>query len=450
MKVIVLDDDPTGSQTVHSCPLLLQWDIETLRSGIRVNSPFLFLLVNTRSLSPHLAEKRIREVCKSLFQLFKLEGFSLEEFLFVSRGDSTLRGHGILEPEVISEELGPFDATLHAPAFFEGGRTTVNGIHMLNGIPVHKTPFAKDRIFGYSTSQLDKWIEEKSGGRIIANSVEKIPMNLLTSAIKTSDGFDRLVQILSDFSGNISVIVDAKYLSHFEVLGKAVRLLHGRKRFLFRSAASLLNGLAPLYPNPIKGSEFSSLRLCDQFGKSKPGLVVVGSHVELADQQLEVLLQHDQCIGVEIPVKKIVSLYQGGFPDISLRDLEKLLSEELDSIMTTNKTPVLYTSRGEIEFNSAKERLSFGVELAELIARIVRKLEAKLGYIISKGGITTQFILLKGFELSQVNLQGQILPGLSVVCPEKKNRGEELPIITFPGNLGDKYTLLNTWKIMES
>jgi len=44
MKVVVIDDDPTGSQTVHSCPLLLRWDVDTLRQGLRHASPLLFLL----------------------------------------------------------------------------------------------------------------------------------------------------------------------------------------------------------------------------------------------------------------------------------------------------------------------------------------------------------------------------------------------------------------------
>ena len=42
MKIVVIDDDPTGSQTVHSCPLLLRWDVDSLRRGLRHPSPLLF------------------------------------------------------------------------------------------------------------------------------------------------------------------------------------------------------------------------------------------------------------------------------------------------------------------------------------------------------------------------------------------------------------------------
>ena len=46
-KIIVFDDDPTGSQTVHSCLLLLQWDVETLRLGLKDKAPIFFILANS-------------------------------------------------------------------------------------------------------------------------------------------------------------------------------------------------------------------------------------------------------------------------------------------------------------------------------------------------------------------------------------------------------------------
>ena len=157
-KIVVIDDDPTGSQTVHSCPLLLRWDVQTLRQGLRHPSPLLFVLANTRALLPEAAAARNREIVASLEQALAAEGINDQQLLLVSRGDSTLRGHGVLEPAVLAEELGDrfsaVHATLHVPAFLPGGRTTVDGVHLLHGQPVHTTPFARDRSFGFSTSCL--------------------------------------------------------------------------------------------------------------------------------------------------------------------------------------------------------------------------------------------------------------------------------------------------------
>ena len=93
--------------------------------------------------------------------------------------------------------------------------------------------------------------------------------------------------------------------------------------------------------------------------------------------------------------------------------------------------------------------MNFGIELAEFIANLVGKIIDKLGYIICKGGITTHILISEGLNMKFVKLKGQILPGLSVVCSSEKDKSK-LPIITFPGNLGDNETLLETLKIMES
>ena len=93
--------------------------------------------------------------------------------------------------------------------------------------------------------------------------------------------------------------------------------------------------------------------------------------------------------------------------------------------------------------------MRFGVFLAQLMGRLVNRISDRLGYIICKGGITTHILISEGLKIKFVKLKGQILPGLSVVCSCDKDKSK-LPIITFPGNLGDKGTLLESLKIMES
>jgi len=174
-KIIVLDDDPTGSQTVHSCLLLMKWDVETLRDGLKDESSIFFILTNTRALTPTQAQQVTEEVCRNLKEAIAKEG--IKEYLVVSRSDSTLRGHYPLETDVIAQELGEFDAHFLIPAFFEGGRITRNSIHYLlvNGVetPVHQTEFAQDSVFGYKYSYLPDYVEEKTQGKITADKVER-------------------------------------------------------------------------------------------------------------------------------------------------------------------------------------------------------------------------------------------------------------------------------------
>ena len=119
-KIIVLDDDPTGSQTVHSCLLLTRWDVKTLKEGLKDNAPLFFVLTNTRGMSASQASDLTRDVCINLrlaLAELKREGTKINPLL-VSRSDSTLRGHYPVETDVIAEELGSFDAHFMVPAFF--------------------------------------------------------------------------------------------------------------------------------------------------------------------------------------------------------------------------------------------------------------------------------------------------------------------------------------------
>jgi uncharacterized protein YgbK (DUF1537 family) len=447
MKIIIFDDDPTGSQTVYGCPLLLNWDEQTLEKAFTKSSPLIFILANTRSLSSVLAVNKTREICSSIKKFFLRKGYSKDDYFFISRGDSTLRGHGVLEPAILAEELGPFHATFHIPAFLEGGRTTENGIHYLNGIPVHKTDFGRDNIFGFSTSDLAKWIEEKSFGKIKAENILRVDIKQLDMAFNNEDGFQSLLSFLSKLENNISVVVDAKLPHHLETFARAIKVVSKEKRFLFRTAASFINSLSGLQPNPLSTADFVSLKSKNNVFQYKPGLIIVGSHVKLATDQLEVLLKDNSCEGLEIPVSQLADIFSSEDCQQKILDLEDILLSKIDNILDIKKVPVLYTTRDEMTFSSYFKRINFGLELAEFMAILVRKITYKLGYIICKGGITTQLLLQKGLNFNQVDLKGQILPGLSIVTSNSDQY--DLPVVTFPGNLGNEKTLLESFRLME-
>jgi uncharacterized protein YgbK (DUF1537 family) len=451
LKVVVFDDDPTGSQTVHSCPLLLRWDPETLRRGLAHPSPLLFVLANTRALGPSEARLRVVEICRALKPLLEeaVAAGVIERWLVVSRGDSTLRGHFPLELEAIKQELGPFDAQLLAPAFLPGGRTTVDGVHRLDGAPVHTTAFARDRLFGYSNSFLPDWVAEKTGGRIAAAEVQRLRLADLEA------GQEALQQRLATLPAGAMVAVDAEQPRHLAALGHAVRALGAvrpgerPRRFVFQSAASLLNGLVPLAEQPLDPGGLAQLRRGGADGRPLPGLVVVGSHVPLADAQLAALLDAPGCAGVEIPVAKVARVVEGPAPRELLDSLELLWCSELQERLDEGVTPVLFSSRGELACTSAAERRRLGLALAGLMARLAGRLAPGLGYLISKGGITTHTLLADGLHCDQVELQGQLLPGLSLVLTPAASVVPGLPVLTFPGNLGDAQTLRQAWEQME-
>lgn len=425
-KIIVLDDDPTGSQTVHSCLLLMKWDVETLQLGLADESPIFFVLTNTRAMTPENALATVQEVCHNLKQAIAAAG--VQDFLVVSRSDSTLRGHYPVETDAIADVLGPFDAHFLTPAFFEGGRLTRDSIHYLivDGVPtpVHETEFAKDSVFGYRHSYLPDYVEEKTQGRIKANQVERFLLADIHSGI-----LDRLMHL----HDNQCVVVDAETQADMNQFAADVLTASAQgKRFLFRSAASLLTALAALPPQPVAPEAMASYTR-----NGKPGAVIVGSHVKKTTEQLEELLNAEGTVPIEVDVLHLLEDSQAQRRDLLHRTLA-----QIDQVHQAGKTPVIFTSRQEITFPDTQTRLDFGVAVSTLLMDIVRGLPAEIGFLISKGGITSNDTLSTGLALTAARLLGQILPGVSVVrTPADHPQFPNLPVVLFPGNVGDRQAL---------
>ncbi|MEH1947465.1 MAG: four-carbon acid sugar kinase family protein [Nostoc sp.] len=420
-KIIVLDDDPTGSQTVHSCLLLMHWDVETLRRGLQDDSPIFFVLTNTRALTPESAASVIKEVCQNL--KIALNAERIDDFLIVSRSDSTLRGHYPIETDAIAQELGPFDAHFLVPAFFEGGRITRDSVHYLIigdvTTPVHETEFARDSVFSYHHSYLPKYVEEKTQGRISAEVVERFVL-----ADIRAGSLSRLLQL----HGNQCAVVDGE--TQADLNRFAVDILAAAsqgKRFLFRSAASILTALAALPPQPIAAE-----KMAQYVRQGKPGAVIVGSHVKKTTQQLEALLQLEGTVGIEVNVARLLD---------ETNQSAALLTEIQESTRAAHeagKTPVVYTSRQELNFQDVKTRLEFGEKVSSLLMDIVRGLPSDIGFLISKGGITSNDVLSTGLALTSARLLGQILAGCSMVLTSSDHpQFPDLPVVLFPGNVGD-------------
>ncbi|MGB5202255.1 MAG: four-carbon acid sugar kinase family protein, partial [Sedimenticolaceae bacterium] len=231
-KIVVIDDDPTGSQTVHSCLLLTRWDPATLTEGLRDAAPLFFVLSNTRGMDAAQAAAVTREICVNLRQAIEDmggEGVEIQPVI-VSRSDSTLRGHYPVETDVIAEELGPFDAHFLVPAFFEGGRITRDGVHYLivDGTPVavHETEFARDSVFGFSTAFLPDYVAEKTGGSIQAEQVQRFGLADVRGDIGAR---------LHALRDNTCCVVDAEQQADLDSFARQVLAAAGDgKRFLFR------------------------------------------------------------------------------------------------------------------------------------------------------------------------------------------------------------------------
>ena len=325
----------------------------------------------------------------------------------------------------MNDVLGPFDATLLTPAFFEGGRITRDSTHylMIDGqpVPTHETEFARDSVFGYRSAYLPDYVAEKTAGRVASDSVHRLTL----ADLRTGQAGEWLAAL----HGNVVGVVDGETPDDYRIFADSVLAAAASgKRLLFRSAASLLTALAKLPPQPIPPESFAAL-----VRNQKPGAVIVGSHVAKTTAQLSVLLRQRGVIGLPLNVARL--------PEAHTEVVGELVAS-IAHVHARGLTPVVYTSRAEQQFVSVTARLQFGTAVSAALMDVVRRLPTTLGYLISKGGITSNDVLSQGLALSVSRVLGQILPGVTVVqTPPDHPRLPGLPVVIFPGNVGDEGAL---------
>ena len=391
-KMVVLDDDPTGIQTVHGCLLITQWDEESIRLGFSDSQPFFYILTNTRAMTRDEAACVTREAMEAVIKVNEDYGYRL---IIVSRSDSCLRGHFPLETDVMRQCLESHgytvaDKTLFCPAFIEAGRVTIDGVHYLKEedghlIPVSETEFARDNVFAYHTSVLTEYIREKGAN---------------------PDDYE---------------IINAQSYDELQAAALQICSQCSRDAIIIRSSSSLPKAISGIPDIPLLDKRILSPQA------NTPPLFVIGSHVQKTTRQLECLLQAEGTCGIEVDVQRI------------LDDADALMLETIDvikQVVDNYLTPVLYTSRQEIRLTDADQRQHLGQQVSDFLVACVRRLPFTPSYLVGKGGITSHDILTKGLGIKSARVLGQIVNSVPCVMTPSG-----FPYIIFPGNVGNENSL---------
>ena len=424
-SIIVLDDDPTGTQTVYDTPLLTAWDADSIYGELTNETPLFYILTNSRSLSPDHAVKLAEEIGKIVSEA---SGALQRRVLVISRSDSTLRGHYPEEVDALTRSMGLTQATqVLIPAFWEGGRYTINDTHYLEDgdelIPVGSTPFARDQVFGYKHSKLNNWVEEKTKGRIKSHEV----VSVLLKDIRRG-GPDATFKKIIQCPENGVCIVNAATRQDLDIVALAIlRAISQGKNLLLRTAASIIPAIAGLSPKPLLTGRDLGLQ-------AGGGLTIVGSYVPKSSAQLAYLKDHWQAEYLEVPVDHLLD--EDGREKIVLQ-----MARHTDQLLEVSKHVVLYTSRKQIRGKDKADSLDIGRKVSEALVGIVKAIKASPGYILAKGGITSNDIASKALGIRRAMVKGQILPGIPVWELETEGKYNGIPYIVFPGNVGGEEAL---------
>ena len=420
--LVVLDDDPTGTQTVYDLPVLTSWSVDTLAAEFKRKTPVFFILTNSRSVPEAEAVALNREIGRSLLVASQQTG---QDFSVVSRSDSTLRGHFPAETDTLTKVLGQqVDGLLLIPYFLEGGRLTINDTHyILEGetlTPAAQTPFAQDDVFGYTCSNLKEWVAEKFNNRIKVEDVLSVSLE----DIRTG-GPDRVASLLAEAKDSQVVVVNSITMRDMEVF--TLGLLQAEtagKRFMYRTAASFVQVRAGLATKPLLTAE--DLNLSEQGG----GLIVAGSYVPKTSKQIAALFAQTDIFALEVDVTKLLDETERA------AEISNTIAE-VDRALAQNEDVLIYTSRKLVSEKNGKSGLAIGRIISDSLVEIVRQLSSSPRYIVAKGGITSSDIGTLALKVKHAHVAGQILPGVPVWWLGEESRHPGLPYIVFPGNVGD-------------
>jgi uncharacterized protein YgbK (DUF1537 family) len=433
-RIAVLDDDPTGSQTVHDVGVVTVFGPEEIAAGLSPAGATCFILTNTRSLPESDAVELNTRIGRVLFELAARLDVPIE---VVSRSDSTLRGHVNAEVRALDtvrrEVTGRgFDGVLMVPAYFEAGRFTAGNVHWARVgaevLPAGETEFARDATFGYAASDLREFVAEKSGGTIQPGDVLTVTLDDIRRG-----GPQRVAEILAGVTGGAFVVVNAVEYADLDVV--VLGLLDAEaagKSFLYRSGPSFVQSLAGLDPkDPLQASE-----IWPAGHPGGHGLVVVGSHVGLTSRQVAVARQRGGLAEVELDVAAIA--------DSARRDAHVADATRLVVSALAHSDVLLFTSRSLLRGLDAAESLEIARRVSTAVTRVVRiALAAKPAWVIAKGGITSHDVAVRGLGIQRATVLGQLLPGLVSVFRPIDAAPEVVgtPYVVFAGNVGDETTL---------
>ena len=434
-QVMVLDDDPTGVQTVHDIAVVTDWREETLLGAMQDGGMF-FVLTNSRSFSAEKTEKVHREIAANACRAAAKDGKTLT---VISRGDSTLRGHYPLETETLRralEENGhpPLAGEVLCPFFQEGGRFTLNGVHYVKEgeqlTPAAQTEFAKDKTFGYHHSYLPEYIEEKSGGRIAADQVIVLSLAELRGL-----QWQALEEKLKNAPGYRYIVADALEDADVQALAVVLmRLIKQGRPYILRSAAAVPKVFGHVEDRPLLSRE-EMIDAASTYG----GLVIVGSHVKKATDQLNCLrASQAKLTFLEFDVS-------GWNREGALKEETRRVAVLAGEAIQRGRTAVVYTSRTLIapEGATPEELLAISVRISDAVTKVVSTLSLRPRFLIAKGGITSSDVGVKALRVKKALVLGQAAPGIPVWKTGDESLFPGLSYIIFPGNVGNAETLRN-------
>lgn len=441
-KIVVLDDDPTGVQTVHDISVYTNWDKDSIRQGFEEENNLFYVLTNSRGFTTEQTTKAHNEIAAVVDEVAKEMG---NEYIFISRSDSTLRGHFPLETEILKENYEKntgktIDGEILCPFFKEGGRFTLDNVHYVKYgdelVPANETEFANDKTFGYSANTMPEYVEEKTKGAYRASDVTCISLEDIHNV--DIDKIESQLMAVKDFN---KIVVNAVDYVDVKVFCVALyRAMAKGRVFMFRTAAAIVKVMGGVSDQPLLTREQMVVK-----ETANGGIVVVGSHTDKTTKQVECLkeLTDIEFIELDATLVKDDAAFEA--------EVKRCLAAE-EACIQAGKTVCCYTTRALITADTGdkEDELRLSVKISDAVQSLVGRLGITPSFVIAKGGITSSDVGTKALAVKKANVLGQIRPGIPVWQTGEESKFPMTPYIIFPGNVGEITTLKEAVEVLTN
>lgn len=439
-KIVVLDDDPTGVQTVHDISVYTSWDRDSIRAGFDEENSLFYVLTNSRGFTAEQTTKAHHEIAAVVDEVAKETG---KEYIFISRSDSTLRGHYPLETELLKADYEKntgkvIDGEILCPFFKEGGRFTIENVHYVKYgdelVPANETEFAKDKTFGYTAATMPEYVEEKTKGAYKKEDVTCISLEDIHNM--EIDKIEEQLLAVHDFN---KIIVNAVDYVDVKVFCVALyRAMRKGKVYMMRTAAAIVKVMGGVTSQPLLTREQMVVKETEN-----GGIIVVGSHTEKTTRQVEALkeLKEIEFIELDATLVKDDAAFEA--------EVQRCLEKE-EACIKSGRTVCCYTTRALITADTGdkEDELRLSVKISDAVQSLVGRLSVTPAFVIAKGGITSSDVGTKALAVKRANVLGQIRPGIPVWQTGEESRFPLTPYVIFPGNVGDDETLREAVEVL--
>lgn len=332
---------------------------------------------------------------------------SIKNTLVFKKIDSTLRGNISFEIRGLFDALKP-DLVVFAPAFPKQGRTTINGIQLVEGVPVEQTYFGKDIRTPVKSSEVSSYFSD------FKNKYSHVTLRELRSEkFQTKNGQSRILSFDAETDDDLRNIVHK------------VNSSHQSGRVIWVGSAGLAEHVAY---NSILGKQ-----------NGKPLIMGVGSVNELTRSQVKFFANTFNVRIIQVRIKSIIEDYDLEHRRI-LDEVSKAIDLSCDIVITTS-LDLEQIREGEVTaLGLGLNMLEFGSLLADRFGKVISsavkrfKWNAFCGLFLTGGDIAVS--TMKHLGISALEIRGEIEPGIPIL------KYGNIDIVTKAGGFGQMDTLI--------